>query len=186
MNSGQPWRYQAALTALDQGKLIAYPTESVWGLGCDPYNEEAVHDLLKLKGRSVDKGLILVAANLQQIDDLLLTLTAAQKEKLQALQARPTTWLLPATENMPSWLTGRHASIAVRLSTHPVASALSQAFGGTLVSTSANPSGYAPAKTMQRARAYFGSRVQAYVAGKTGGEDRPSQIIDLLSDRILR
>ena len=64
------WRVQQAAQAIRAGAVIAYPTEAVWGLGCDPWDEEAVERLLLLKGRSVDKGLILVADNIRQFDFL--------------------------------------------------------------------------------------------------------------------
>ena len=182
----QSWRHQAALAALQQGKLIAYPTEAVWGLGCDPWNGDAVEQLLALKHRSVDKGLILVAADYSQLGDLVDGLPIEQRRLLSQQSAQPTTWLIAHRARVPSWISGSHSSVAVRISHHPIVKALCEGFGGMLVSTSANRAGQLPAYNELRARAYFGSRVASYVAGSTSGMRNPSKIIDLASGQRLR
>ncbi|MBT8149232.1 MAG: Sua5/YciO/YrdC/YwlC family protein [Gammaproteobacteria bacterium] len=186
MFSSQPWRYQEALCALQRGELIAYPTEAVWGLGCDPYNGAAVSHLLALKQRPVGKGLILVAAHLQQLGSLAEALDPAARARLQRETAMPTTWLLPNDGSIPGWISGAHTSVAIRISNHPIVRSLCQLYGGMLVSTSANRSGQQPARSALRARMLFGREVAAYVAGPTSGATQPSRIIDLASGRQLR
>ncbi|MGB5323974.1 MAG: Sua5/YciO/YrdC/YwlC family protein [Pseudomonadales bacterium] len=172
--------------ALGRGELIAYPTEAVWGLGCDPYNEEAVASLLAIKRRPAAKGLILVAADASQLAPLRAGLTDAQWRKLVATTRQPTTWLVPNNGTLPLWICGAHDNVAVRLSSHPVIAALCAGFGEPIVSTSANPTGLPPARNELSARRYFRNGIAAYVAGATGGAKQPSRIIDLCSGERLR
>ena len=180
------WRYQAAIAALARGELIAYPTEAVWGIGCDPFNPGAVEKLLSLKQRPIDKGLILVAADVSQLGELANGLSQRQRDAICAARAKSTTWLIHNDGSVPAWIAGSHTSAAVRISNNPIVKALCEGFGGMLVSSSANRAGYMPALSELKARAYFGAQIAEYVAGNTGGELRPSQIIDLESGQRLR
>lgn len=194
------WQLKPALTALYRGDIIAYPTEAVWGLGCDPFNATAVNRLLALKRRPIEKGLILVAADISQIAPLLHGLDHAQIEKVTAansgcrdavsnstkLDARTTTWLIPNHGVIPHWVTGDHDTVAVRISQHPTVKALCLAFGGMIVSTSANSAGCPPALNQLAARRYFRQGVSAYVGGSVGGATLPSSIRHLVSDEVFR
>ncbi|MBT8140484.1 MAG: Sua5/YciO/YrdC/YwlC family protein [Gammaproteobacteria bacterium] len=182
----QPWRFEPALRALAAGEIIAYPTEAVWGLGCDPFNEHAVARLLSLKRRAQTKGLILVAAHAQQLKPLRNALSDAQWQKLCQPTEQATTWLVPNHGCMPPWICGVHDSVAVRLSSHPVVATLCQRFGDLLVSTSANPAGLIPARSERAARRYFRADVASYVSGATGGAAKPSRIMDLVTGLRLR
>jgi L-threonylcarbamoyladenylate synthase len=179
---------QAAAVALRAGGVLAYPTEGVWGLGCDPFDEGAVLRLLSLKQRSVDKGLILVAADIAQFDGLAdwSALPPGRFDEIAASWPGPNTWIVPATARVPRWITGAHAGVAMRASAHPVVAALCRAFGGVLVSTSANPAG-APAP-VRRADLDPALRaaIDGVVEGETGGRDRPSDIRDALTGALLR
>lgn len=185
------WQLASALSALYHGETIAYPTEAVWGLGCDPFNINAVNRLLALKKRPVEKGLILVAANLVQVAPLLHHLSDAQLAQLKQSVSdtcvdRPTTWLIPSHGLVPYWITGEHDTVAVRISRHPTVAAICQAFGGMIVSTSANPRQRSPALTQLAVRCYFGKLVRSYVAGEVGCAGRPSEIRHLVTGEILR
>lgn len=137
----------AAVAVLHKECVIAYPTEAVFGVGCDPDSETAVNRLLELKQRPVEKGLILIAANFEQlkpyIDDSMLTDT--QREAIFACWPGPVTFVFPAPATTPRWLTGRFDSLAVRVTDHPLVVSLCQAYGKPLVSTSANLTGLPPA-----------------------------------------
>lgn len=176
-----------AAAALRQGKVIAYPTEAVWGLGCDPFNADAVKTLLRLKRRAVEKGLILVAASFEQLQPLLAdSLTPEQLGRLQAPVERPTTWLVPFNpDKLPTWISGEHNTVAVRISAHPGVKALCEAAGMPLVSTSANPQGCQPAKHDFQVRRYFHDQV-AICRGQLGQATQPSTIIDLQTGAIIR
>ena len=179
-----------AVKSLAQGEVIAYPTESVFGYGCDPYNPKAVQRLLALKQRPVDKGLILVAANSGQIEPLLRSLSKAQLEQLEAEWPGPVTWLIPDPHQViPHWIKGAFDSVAVRVSAHPLVRDLCLAWGGPIVSTSANQSGQPPAKSeysLLRARGQTGIGADYIVPGPTQGRLKPSEIKDLQSGRIIR
>ncbi len=179
-------RLQAAVTALRRGGVIACPTEAVWGLSCDPNNEGAVAHLLALKGRPVAKGLILVAATEGQIEFLLSDLSAHQRETLAKGWPGPVTWLLPHGGRVPSWICGEHATVAVRVSAHPVVSALCAAWGGPLVSTSANVAGARPAREAYQVRRFFGRGLDYLLPGRVGAAARPTSIRDLRSGQIFR
>ncbi len=170
---------------LERGGVIAYPTEAVLGLGCDPWDEEAVEKVLWLKRRPVHKGLIIVASDLAQLVRLVDFARVPGLDEVAASWPGPVTWLMPTYPDTPYWLSGRHDTLAVRISAHPVVRRLCHRVG-PLVSTSANPSGCLPARTGRRARAYFGREVDCYVPGHVGGDPRPSVIRDALSGQVVR
>ncbi len=178
----------AAAQLLHGGGVIAYPTEAVWGLGCDPLDEAAVLRLLALKQRAVDKGLILVAGSVPQLDGLL-DWEALPGDCVAAVHASwpgPNTWIVPATRRVPSWITGAHAGAAVRVSAHPVVAGLCAAFGGPLVSTSANVAGVAPPRRLAELDPALLARIDGIVAGETGGLASPTPIRDARSGAVLR
>lgn len=176
-------RYAALLAS---GGVIAYPTEAVYGLGCDPQRYEAVARLLDLKGRSAGKGLILISAEAGWLSEYIAPLTEEVATRMTATWPGPVTWVLPAAAGVPAWLTGGRGTIALRVTAHPIASALCRAFGGALVSTSANRAGGVPARTALRARLLFGPHLDAVVPGKIGQLDRPTRIIDARTGVVLR
>jgi len=155
-------------------------------LSCDPFDEVAVARLLNLKQRPQDKGLILVVANTSQIDWLLHDLPASQQARLELSWPGPTTWLIPHRDRVPSWIHGDHDKVAVRVSAHPVVSALCNVWGGALVSSSANPTGKQAARHAFQVRRYFGKQLDYIVRGTLGGATRPSVIKHLDSDKIVR
>ena len=184
MNS---WRLKQAVRCLHQGGVIAYPTEAVWGLGCDPYNQDAVRKLLALKRRPEHKGLILVAASEAQIANLLEPLSETQRRVLQTSWPGPNTWILPDPENLiPAWVKGRFSEVAVRVSAHPLVRALCSEYGGPVVSTSANRSNASPAKTKLNVSAYFGHEVDFILDGELGGLSRPTVIRKISDMRTVR
>jgi len=177
-----------AVAALQRGGVIAYPTEAVWGLGCDPRDEAAVLRLLALKQRGVDKGLILIAASEAQLAPYvhMSALGATQAEAVRVSWPGPHTWIVPAAPAAPRWITGSHAGIAVRVSAHPLVVSLCNAFGGALVSTSANPAGDPPPHDAGALDPRIVAGVQALLAGETGGLTRPTLIRDAVTGLALR
>lgn len=178
-----------AVQQLQYGEVIAYPTEAVWGLGCDPYQQSAFLKILALKQRPIEKGVILLASDIQQISFLLDNLNYQQYQKVisswhntQSEQA--TTWLFPTHPKIPSWITGQYQQVAVRVSHHPICQQLCQQFDGFIVSTSANPTGLTPAQTKEQVREYFPDI--HIVNGNLGDSIRPSRIIDVITGQILR
>lgn len=175
---------QRAVACFASGGLIAYPTEGVWGLGCDPSNQQTVEKLVRLKGRSIEKGLILVTDKLSRLSSYIAELPTEQD--LQIDNNRSVTWVLPHGGKAPEWLSGGRESIAVRISQHPVIQQLCSQADQALVSTSANPAGKVPALNAEQVQAYFGDLIDVIVPGALGGENGASEIRDFLTGKILR
>ena len=168
---------------LRAGGIIAYATESCYGLGCDPKNYDAVRLLLKIKQRRQSRGLILIAGRMSQLKRHVASLP--KREELGKFWPGPYTLLLKASRFAPKWITGRHDKIAVRLTAHPDASRLCNSLGTALVSTSANVSGMKPARTYRDCVSRFGNRVLT-IPGKVGKRKSPSTILDFESGKIFR
>ncbi len=174
-----------AAAEIRAGGVIAYPTEAVWGLGCDPLDVDAVEKILSLKRRPVEKGLIMVAGSVAQFGPLVEALPADLKAKLEASWPGHTTWLVPHGGLVPAWISGQFDTVALRVSNHPLVQALCDLVGGPIVSTSANPQGRPPARSALHARRYFTDQV-LYAPGQVGGQDQPSKIYDLVSGKTIR
>ena len=177
-----------AVRHLNQGHVIAYATEAVFGLGCDPDDVQAVMRLLQIKQRPIEKGVILVAASWEQLL-LYVDLTRLPEDKLLQAKASwpgPFTWVMPANDKTPKWLTGQFDSIAVRVSAHPQVRELCLAWGKALVSTSANLSGEAPCRSEHEVETQLGGRVDFIMPGEVGGAINPSEIRDVLTGKLLR
>jgi L-threonylcarbamoyladenylate synthase len=181
-------RHRLALAAhwVSAGGLVAYPTEAVYGLGCDPDDGEAVRRLLALKARPEAKGLILIGADWAQIEPYVVPLGRLRMAVIRATWPGPVTWLLPARPTTPRWLTGNHATLAVRVTAHPLAAGLCRRWGGALVSTSANVASRPPARTALAVRLALGPGLDYVLAGPCGGQARPSRIRDGLTGAVLR
>ncbi len=180
-----PISYRRIAVHLRRGGLIAYPTESCYGLGCDPDNSKAVKRLLKLKRRPQHKGLILIAANYRQVARYLQPLTPAQQIKIFDGGAQAITYLMPARHSAPRWLRGAHDTLAVRLTAHRQAAQLCRGLDSALVSTSANRSGQRPARTFSQCRRLFGNKVWV-LPGSVGKRKNPSTIRSWADDKIIR
>jgi L-threonylcarbamoyladenylate synthase len=170
---------------LRRGGLIAYPTESCYGLGCDPRNPRALQRLIRLKGRSAAQGLLLIADHFKRLQPFVRPLPAGEMARMQRSWPGPVTWIVPAAARCPPLLTGGRATIAVRVTAHPDAARLCRSLGMALVSTSANKHGKKPAKTAAECRRIFGTRVRV-IAGRIGQRRRPSTLIDLATGTVLR
>ena len=129
-----------ALSALRNQGVIAYPTESVFGLGCDPDCDATIQKILDLKQRPAHKGLILIAANIAQLKNYadFSSLTATQLHTIEKNWPGPFTWVVPAQKNLSKLISGDFDSVAVRVSAHPIVQKLCREFGKPIISTSAN------------------------------------------------
>ncbi|MGM3191245.1 L-threonylcarbamoyladenylate synthase type 1 TsaC [Dickeya dadantii subsp. dieffenbachiae] len=187
MNNVNSEDFAPLLQQLREENVIAYPTEAVFGLGCDPDSEMAVERLLALKQRPREKGLILIAADFQQLESYvdMSALSDIQRQTIFASWPGPVTWVLPAKTVTPDWLTGRFTSLAVRVSDHPLVKQLCLAFGKPLVSTSANLSGQPPCRTAREVVEQFGEGFPV-LNGEVGGRLNPSEIRDALTGEMLR
>jgi L-threonylcarbamoyladenylate synthase len=183
--SRQNASYRRIASHLRRGGLIAYPTESCYGLGCDPDNRRAVQRLLRLKQRPQRKGLILIAVNYRQVARYLHPLTPPQQQQLKTAGAQAITCLMPALHSAPRWLRGVHDTLAIRLTVHKQAAQLCRGVGSALVSTSANRSGQRPARTYAQCLRLFGHKVWV-LPGRVGDRKRPSTIRSWADGKIIR
>jgi len=174
--------------AFATGAVLAYPTEAVFGIGCDPTNEAAVARLFALKQRDPNKGVILIAANYSQllpfVDDALIP----QDKRFSVLShwPGPITLLLPARHDCPQWLTGAHTTIATRVTAFAPAVQLCKALNSALVSTSANISGEPALRSADAVREQFGERVGWVMDAAVGGANSPSKIINPITGQVVR
>jgi L-threonylcarbamoyladenylate synthase len=176
---------QAAAVALKAGKVITYPTEAVYGLGCDPFNQQAINQLLKLKQRDISKGLLIIAAKWSDVEYLVEKNRISHESMKRALATwpGPVTWLFPASLHVPTWIKGAHETIAIRITAHPTAHAICKLFGGGIVSTSANISNAHPAR---RRIDLDQTLTGLIVAGKVGHRTTPTPIFDIISGKLVR
>lgn len=167
-----------------QGGVIAYPSESVYALGCDPMNEKAVKRLLAFKNRAIDKGLIIAINDFSQVSDWLHPVRPDIMKRVSDSWPGPVTWVFSCRDTVPIFLRGQHKSLAIRLSAHPVMQALCQACG-PIISTSANVTGQDALKNWQAVERTFPG-IDALWKGGLGGLSQPSTLIDVETGRILR
>jgi len=171
-----------AARVLRDGGVVAYATEHCFGLGCDPRNERAVARILQIKRRPPGKGLILIAADIDQ----LAPYVAAVPENVAATWPGPYTWLLAPRAQAPRWIMGTHPRIAVRVTAHPQAAALCRAAGMAIVSTSANRSGQRPARNLREVARRFGASVDYILPGRVGTLAAPTPIRDAETGQLVR
>ncbi|HEX5304890.1 MAG TPA: Sua5/YciO/YrdC/YwlC family protein [Dyella sp.] len=183
-----PGEIEGAAALLRAGGVLAYPTEAVFALGCDPQDLAAFERVFALKQRPADQGVLLVAAEFEQIERYL-ALDQLPEDRLRAVKAGwpgPHTWVFPRAAAAPAWIAGVHEGIAVRVSAHPTVAALCRAFGGAIVSTSANPYEQPPARSPQEVIGYFGDALDGLLAAPLGGVDQPCPIFDASTGAIIR
>ncbi len=173
-----------AATVLLGGGVIAYPTEGVFGLGCLPDHAKAVARLLKIKQRDPSRGLILIAANAEQFGGWIrlppgVTLPSPDP-------AKPVTWVVPTGSKVNTLVRGDNVGIAVRISSHAVATAICEAVDSPIVSTSANLSGQPVAGNQLCLRRQFRTLVDYIVPGDCGPAGGPSEIRHLLTGAVIR
>ena len=176
---------RAAQTLWDGG-VIAYPTEAVFGFGCNPLDQAAVQRLLSIKRRALSKGLILIAASVDQLEPFIAPLEGDHLKAVNASWPGPVTWVVPAHPQTPVWLTGEHKTIAVRVTAHPTAAQLCTEANMAIVSTSANRSNRPPTTTRLATQLRFGLDVDYIVPGKVGNLKKPTLMKDLLTKKIIR
>ncbi|HKL77669.1 MAG TPA: Sua5/YciO/YrdC/YwlC family protein [Gammaproteobacteria bacterium] len=175
-----------AAAVLADGGVVAYPTESCFGLGCDPANEAAVARVLAAKGREQAKGLILIGGCWAHLAPYIGELPADARARLTTAWPGPVTFLVPPSPAVPAWIRGAHPAVALRWTAHPVAAHLCQAFGGAVVSTSANRQGQPALRSAQGVTEAFGPSIDGVVHGAVGDRQAPSAIVDAISGDQFR
>lgn len=191
--TGASYAEQKAARVIRDGGLVAYPTEAVWGLGCNATDDQAVQKLRQLKRRQQHKGFIVLFADISQVQSYLPHLDNKALINIQD-QKEPTTWLVPNTHDykrghkpcFSKAVVGFNSTVAIRLSSHPSVVALSTLSACPIISSSANQTGFLPLRHLLAIKKAFRQNVNYYLDGKLGGYQKASQIIDLATGRVLR
>ncbi|MDH3342205.1 MAG: L-threonylcarbamoyladenylate synthase [Gammaproteobacteria bacterium] len=180
-----PFAIRYAAHQIRHGGVIVYPTETVYGLGCDPMNLDAITYLNQLKQRQPSKGLILLGHTLTLFDDYIEALTEADQNRITAAE-QATSWIVRAKNTLPNWLTNKQRTLAIRITRQPVVTALCQQLGHPIVSTSANPSGKKTCSNALEAHKYFHDKVDAILINDRQLNGQPSVIKRLDNLATLR
>ena len=176
----------SAVEHLKAGHVIAYPTEAVYGLGCDPSDETAVRKILSIKGRHESAGLVLIASDFGQLKPWVEEVDQSLLDVAMQHWPGPVTWLFPRAPGVPDFVAGTHKTIAVRITAHEPSRALCEAFGSPLISTSANHTAARPARSAEEVDQCFGHQIAGILEGSLGKSDKPSEIRDLASGQVFR
>ena len=180
-------KIRQAARVIEAGGIVSYPTEAVYGFGCDPANSGAVQEILRLKRRPAAAGLILIAAELHQLEGWIAPSSTELHQLIDSgLAANGVTWAVRAGPLTPEWITGGRPTVAVRITRHPIAAALCREAGMPIVSTSANHRGAQPARSARAVRWAFGTDIDFILPGQTGRRQNPSEIRDAHTGTVLR
>ena len=180
-----PWAINRFVHAVSRGAVFGYPTDTVWGLGCHPLIASSVSRILQIKNRSPDKGLILLSSRIEYCLDYLEVETN-ELESIRLPTERPTTWLVTASELCPPWIHGIYPTVGIRVTSHPLIQAICDGLQAPIVSTSANRSGKATARTSFQMHKQFASELDFIVNGFDTGSHQPSEIKSLTSGTVMR
>ena len=166
------------------GGIIAYPTDTIYGLGCDPYNQLAVERINIIKQRPLDKQFILLAGHIDQIKPLILI--SKEEEKIITQNDEPTSWVIAASPKAPPWLTDSKNTLTIRISKHDDVKKLCRALGHAIISTSANISGKPPAKNALELHRYFHHCIDKILLSSRQQASKASKIIRLCDNYVIR
>lgn len=178
-----PVNLRRAAEALRAGEVIAYPTETVYGLGVDPFNAVALDLLYAIKRRDEGNPVLLIVSSLDQLRPLVAPLSASAQAYANAFWPGPLSMVLPAAAGVLASLRAREGKVCVRWTSCEVAAALCEAFGGAIVSTSANISGQAPARSVNEVPA---EGVAMCIDGGVLADGPASTVLDPESREVLR
>lgn len=178
--------FKKAAKILREGGVIAYPTEAVYGLGCNPQDTDAVHRILELKHRPMSAGLILIGEDWSQLEPYTATVPTSKLAAVEATWPGAVTWLFPTSSKVLPCIRGDFSSVAIRVPDHAIARQLCSHAQHPLVSTSANVRGEPPCKTADEVQATFDDDIDLIIDAPVGDYRTPSRILDVLSGDIIR
>lgn len=177
--------FQDALAALKRGEVIVFPTETLYGLGADALNSQAVEKVFQLKGRNRDNPIPVLIADLAMLDRLVATIPGGAKELMDRFWPGPLTLVLPARNDIPKPLVNAKGGIGVRISSQPIAAQLVEGLGRPLTATSANPSGKEPARTIDEAKNYFATDVEVFIDGGRLMSKTGSTVVEVTDEALV-
>lgn len=183
MNADLQADIRNAAALIRRGCIVVYPTETVYGIGCDPFDADACRRVRELKSRDESKPFILIAAAFDMVVRLVMDIDPAVEKLARAFWPGPLTMVLRPGPAIPGHLIGPGGGVAFRVTPHPVAAGLSSEIGGPLVSTSANRSGETPVDSYHEAVRQFGGLVDAVIDNPLTSAGTPSTVLDMTSEK---
>jgi len=174
----------AALTALKRGEVIVFPTETLYGLGADALNFAAVEKVFQLKDREPNNPIPVLIDSREMLQMLAADVPQLAEQLIAVFWPGPLTIVLPARKNIPRPLVNTRGGVGVRLSSEPIATALVRALGRPLTATSANPSGQAPARTVEEAKNYFAGQIAIFIDGGELTSRTASSVVEIIGDQL--
>jgi L-threonylcarbamoyladenylate synthase len=175
---------EAAVAALKRGEVIVFPTETLYGLGADALNAEAVDAVFRLKGRDPNTPIPVLVADLAMLGQLVDTIPSLARQVIERFWPGPLTLVLPARTNVPKPLLNSAGGLGIRVSSQAIARRLVEVLGRPLTATSANPSGAAPARTLLEAKNYFSANVNTFIDGGTLISRTGSTVVEVQGERL--
>jgi L-threonylcarbamoyladenylate synthase len=189
MNQGSDERsIQDAAKVVTNGGVIAFRTDTFYGLGANPFNRDAVQRIKQLKGREDAKPVLIVISDREHVDRFVSESSQTFDLLAKTFWPGPLTLICRANAEVPEEITAGTETIGVRLPGDDKVRLLVQACGGALTATSANPSHQEPAKSAQEVFTYFGDAIDLIVDGGAAGTDHPSTVVNVCGDepRLVR
>ena len=177
-------QFKQAALAIARAEVVAFPTETSYGLAVDPFNPTAITKLFRLKGRDFAKPILVLIAEMSQLSELVTAVPDQYQSLIDTYWPGPLTLIFPARPDLSPLLTGNTGTVGVRLSPHPVACQLIQTCGLPLTATSANPAGLPPAVSADQVRTYFGAKLDYVLDGGVAGGGPCSTVVGL-ADGVL-
>jgi L-threonylcarbamoyladenylate synthase len=176
--------YPEAIAALRRGDVIVFPTETLYGLGADALNSQAVEQVFQLKGRDPVNPIPVLVADREMLHALVADIPEAAQKLIRQFWPGPLTLVLPARKEIPKPLCNPSGGVGVRISSQAIATRLVNALGRPLTATSANPSGKEPARTIPEAKTYFGDQIEVFVDGGKLTAKTGSTVVEVMGDTI--
>ncbi len=179
---------ERAVEYLRQGQVIAYPTETIYGLGADVQNRKAVKRIYDLKSRDYGLPISILVADLAMLREVVANVPDRTLPLMRRFWPGALTILFPASDLIPKGLVTNTGRVGIRISSHPVAAALVEQFGRPITTTSANLSGFPPSLSVRHVQKYFGSKISCILDGGECEPSRGSTVVDIGDDtmRIVR
>jgi L-threonylcarbamoyladenylate synthase len=165
-------------SVLDSGGVIAFPTDTFYGLGADPFNPDAISKIFKIKQRPADKPLLVLIHSLDQLEDLAHGVTDNARKLMEHFWPGPLTLIFEAAPELPDALTAGTGTIGIRLPGHPFTHKLLEALERPLTAPSANISGTGESRTTQQMESSLGGKLDLIVDGGPAPGGKPSTVLD--------
>ena len=182
--SSKPELFSRAVTAIRQGEVIVFPTETFYGLGADALNSAAVEKVVSLKGRNLESPIAVIVADREMLREVVTVVPPTALRLMERFWPGPLTLVLPAKKTLPAPLLNSSGGVGIRISSHPAATRLARELGRPLTATSANPSGKEPARTVEEAMGYFSGRVEIFLDGGRLKGTKGSTVVEIVQGKL--